>query len=97
MIGEVHQVFHVIRRKYDLYISRGGEKGEEEMEQFAQIDEGLWAWDFMLKDDESRPLGAISRNFRGLVRSRRPAQPWAHLLTSCRTLQTWPGALHRHW
>jgi hypothetical protein len=65
LVGEVHQIFHVIRRKYELFINRGGEAGEENLEQFAEIDEGLWAWDFMLKDDEGRPLGAISRNFRG--------------------------------
>jgi hypothetical protein len=65
LVGEVHQIFHVIRRKYELFVSKGGEKGNEELEQFADIDEGLWAWDFMLKDDDQRPLGAISRNFRG--------------------------------
>lgn len=67
LVGQVHQIFHVIRRKYELFINRGGEKGHEELEQFADIDEGLWAWDFMLKDDQGRPLGAISRNFRGSV------------------------------
>ena len=65
LVGEVHQIFHVYRRKYQLFVNRGGEKGNEEMEQFADIDEGLWAWDFMLKGDDQRPLGAISRNFRG--------------------------------
>lgn len=65
LLGEVHQVFHVIRRKYELFVNRGGEAGQEDLEQFASIDEGLWAWDFMLKSDAERPLGAISRNFRG--------------------------------
>lgn len=65
LVGEVHQIFHVYRRKYQLFINKGGERGNEEMEQFADIDEGLWAWDFILQDAARKPLSAISRNFRG--------------------------------
>ncbi|UZJ52058.1 hypothetical protein CBS101457_001378 [Exobasidium rhododendri] len=68
LVGEIHQVWHLYRRKYELYINRGGKRGQEDLEQFADIDEGLWAWDFVLKNDKGRPLGAISRNFRGFGR-----------------------------
>ena len=42
VVGEVHQRWHAWRRKYDLYINR---------RQFAAIDGGLFAWDFVLRDD----------------------------------------------
>lgn len=63
LVGEVQQIWHPWRRKYELFVHRNGE-----MVQFANIDGGLWAWEFVMTDESSRPLGAISRNFRGLGR-----------------------------
>jgi Scramblase len=41
VVGEVHQRWHLWRRKYDLYLGK---------RQFAAIDGGLFAWDFVLRD-----------------------------------------------
>ncbi len=40
-VGEVHQRWHMWRRKYDLYLGQ---------RQFATIDGGLLAWEFVLRD-----------------------------------------------
>ena len=40
-IGEVQQRWHLWQRNYDLYIDR---------KQYATINSGLWAWEFLLKD-----------------------------------------------
>ena len=42
-IGEVQQRWHLWQRKYDLYIDR---------KQYATINSGLWAWEFLLKDKD---------------------------------------------
>ncbi|PWN90494.1 Scramblase, partial [Acaromyces ingoldii] len=59
LVGEVRQRLTVYRRKYDLFT---------ESVQFASIDGGLWAWDFVMVDTDGEPLGAVSRNFRGFGR-----------------------------
>lgn len=40
-MGEVQQRWHLWQRNYDLYIDR---------KQYATINSGLWAWEFLLKD-----------------------------------------------
>ena len=42
-IGEVQQRWHLWQRNYDLYIDR---------KQYASINSGLWAWEFLLKDKD---------------------------------------------
>jgi hypothetical protein len=56
VIGEVQQSFHIYKRRYQFYVKR-----EEEMEQFAETDEGLMAWDFRVKNEESEVIGSINR------------------------------------
>ncbi|MCO5583305.1 hypothetical protein L7F22_037215 [Adiantum nelumboides] len=72
LVGEVHQIWHPYKRKYELFVNQGDQISEdgsnESMVQFAGIDGGFLAWDFMLTDENSRPLGAITRNFRGFGR-----------------------------
>jgi uncharacterized protein YxjI len=58
VIGTVKQVFHLWRRKYDLFVNSV---------QFAHIDGPLLTWDFALNDEKSE-IGKISRNFSGFAR-----------------------------
>ena len=46
-IGEVQQRWHLWQRNYDLYIDR---------KQYATINSGLWAWEFLLKDKDGGEL-----------------------------------------
>ncbi|DBA72062.1 TPA: hypothetical protein ACH3X2_010794 [Trebouxia sp. C0005] len=55
-IGEVQQRWHLWQRNYDLYIDR---------KQYATINSGLWAWEFLLKDKDGGPMALIDRNFQG--------------------------------
>lgn len=55
-IGEVQQQWHLWQRNYDLYIDR---------KQYATINSGLWAWEFLLKDKDGGPMALIDRNFQG--------------------------------
>ncbi|TPX66486.1 hypothetical protein SpCBS45565_g04470 [Spizellomyces sp. 'palustris'] len=59
LIGEVTQVWHLWRRKYDLFWKR---------RQFAQIDAGFWAWDFHILDESAIRIGEVNRNFVGFAR-----------------------------
>lgn len=73
LVGEVQQVWHPWRRKYELFVNRQREGASSddngsEMVQFAYIDGALLTWDFVMTDESSRPLGAVSRNFRGIGR-----------------------------
>lgn len=56
VVGEVHQRWHLWRRKYALYIDRA---------QFAAIDGGLLAWEFVMRDADGGVLALIDRNFQG--------------------------------
>lgn len=55
-IGEIQQRWHPWRRRYDLFIGK---------HQFAAIDGGLLAWEFVLKDAKGGTLALIDRNFSG--------------------------------
>ncbi|KAJ3060398.1 hypothetical protein HK102_009502, partial [Quaeritorhiza haematococci] len=59
LIGEVKQVWHLWRRKYDLFLQK---------RQFAAIDGGFWAWDFILEDENGGVLSSVNRNFVGFAR-----------------------------
>ncbi|KAI9485527.1 MAG: Scramblase-domain-containing protein [Benjaminiella poitrasii] len=59
LIGEVQQRWHLMRRKYDLFIGN---------KQFATIDTPFLGWDFTLQDERGGALGNVSRNFVGFAR-----------------------------
>ncbi|KAJ3037323.1 hypothetical protein HK097_003549, partial [Rhizophlyctis rosea] len=59
LIGEVQQVWHLWRRKYDLFLKK---------RQFSFIDGGFWAWDFHVMDEQNNLIAAINRNFVGFAR-----------------------------
>jgi hypothetical protein len=64
LIGEVKQVWHAWRRRYELF--RPDQEGEEgAMRQCANVDGGLLTWDFNLQDEQGRTVASCSRNFRG--------------------------------
>ncbi|KDN46462.1 Scramblase-domain-containing protein [Tilletiaria anomala UBC 951] len=69
LIGESQQVWHPWRRKYDLFVNRPAEEtAQSAFEQFARVDSGLLAWDFVMQDQDERLIGTINRNFRGFGR-----------------------------
>ncbi|KAG1456042.1 hypothetical protein G6F56_006925 [Rhizopus delemar] len=59
LVGEVQQRWHLMRRKYDLFIGK---------KQFATIDTPFLGWDFNLNDENGGVLGNVSRNFVGFAR-----------------------------
>ncbi|KAJ1986952.1 hypothetical protein H4R33_003089 [Dimargaris cristalligena] len=59
VIGEVHQEWHLWKRRYDLFV-RG--------EQFARIDGGFLTWDFNMVDGRGDRVSSINRNFSGFAR-----------------------------
>ncbi|KAF8478652.1 Scramblase-domain-containing protein [Russula ochroleuca] len=78
--AEAQQLWHLWRRRYDLFLrdapepilSKPGEpQPEPELDRFAQfakIDEGFWAWQFTLRGSRGEELASISRAFRGFGR-----------------------------
>ena len=44
------------------------EPDEDLFKQFAEIDEGLWAWDFSLRDEHGVTVASVNRTFRGFGR-----------------------------
>ena len=56
VLGEVQQEFHIFRRRYNLFIGK---------EQFARIDAPILAWEFLMTDEEGKPMALIDRNFSG--------------------------------
>ncbi|CAB4467186.1 unnamed protein product [Rhizophagus irregularis] len=59
LIGEVHQQWHLWRRRYNLFINQ---------KQFARIDAGFLSWDFNIEDELGDVLGSVNRNFSGFAR-----------------------------
>ncbi|KAM3578519.1 hypothetical protein VKS41_004573 [Umbelopsis sp. WA50703] len=59
LIGEVQQRWHLLRRKYDLFVGTT---------QFATIDAPFLGWDFDLKDEQNQLIGNVNRNFVGFAR-----------------------------
>ncbi|KAL4065461.1 Scramblase-domain-containing protein [Scleroderma citrinum] len=81
--AEVQQEWHPWRRKYNMFLkaapirvltptseSELQPKGalEPHFKQFARIDEGLWAWHFVVRDADGDGMATISRAFRGFGR-----------------------------
>lgn len=48
--------WHLWKRNYDLYLGK---------RQFASIEGGLLAWEFVLRDSEGGVLALLDRNFQG--------------------------------
>ncbi|THH29634.1 hypothetical protein EUX98_g4546 [Antrodiella citrinella] len=80
--AEAQQIWHIWRRKYDLFLRRktlqiisnaSDKQPEPEPEpdmfhQFSRIDEGLWAWSFALRDHAGQDIASVNRAFRGFGR-----------------------------
>lgn len=60
IIGETQQIWHLYRREYSNFLSRDGE-----MQQFASIDAGFLAWDFVAKDEQGQAVASINRFVAG--------------------------------
>lgn len=58
-LGEVQQQWHLIRRRYDLFLEKS---------QFAAIDAPLLSWEFDMVDASNSLLGRINKNFVGFGR-----------------------------
>ncbi|KAI5813558.1 Scramblase-domain-containing protein [Pyronema omphalodes] len=83
IIGECQQEWHMLRRKYNLFLYQ--DKQEDSMspdhqpvaggrggvyKQFAYVDEPVLSWDFSLLTDDQPPrlIGSVNRNFAGFAR-----------------------------
>ncbi|THV07931.1 Scramblase-domain-containing protein [Dendrothele bispora CBS 962.96] len=82
--GEVQQIWHLWRRRYDLFLRQDTHRilslaSEPQPEpepkvdthtfsQIARVDQGFLAWDFSLQDAHAREIAFISRSFRGIGR-----------------------------
>ncbi|KAH7889834.1 Scramblase-domain-containing protein [Phlebopus sp. FC_14] len=80
--AEVQQQWHLWRRRYDLFLKSSPRRTltalsspqpeltplEAHFNQFALVDEGLWAWHFVLKDARGEGIASIGRAFKGLGR-----------------------------
>lgn len=63
-LGEAKQEWHPWRRRYHLFLGQP----EGDFHQFAQIDSGLWAWDFFLQNEADKNLASIRKGFTGFGR-----------------------------
>lgn len=53
---------------------------EAHFNQFARIDEGLWAWHFVLRDVQGEGIASVNRAFRGFGREVRwRLTPWTNV------------------
>ncbi|KAF9239583.1 Scramblase-domain-containing protein [Melanogaster broomeanus] len=82
IFAEVQQEWHPWRRKYDLFLRSTPHRvlalasdpqpeptpSEAHFNQFARVDEGLWAWHFVLRDARGEGIASVSRAFRGFGR-----------------------------
>ncbi|KIJ69579.1 hypothetical protein HYDPIDRAFT_179335 [Hydnomerulius pinastri MD-312] len=80
--AEVQQEWHLWRRRYDLFLRSTPHRilapisapqpeptpSEAHFDQFARIDEGLWAWHFVLRNAQMEGIASVSRAFRGFGR-----------------------------
>ncbi|KAG7086641.1 hypothetical protein E1B28_002582 [Marasmius oreades] len=78
--GEVQQIWHPWRRRYDLFLRESSERilsvaNEPQPEpqpstfsQFATVDAPFLAWSFALRDARDEEIAFIGREFRGLGR-----------------------------
>ncbi|TBU50939.1 Scramblase-domain-containing protein [Dichomitus squalens] len=78
--AEVQQRWHLWRRRYDLFIRQTPhrilskvdepqpEPETDMFHQFAEIDGGILAWHFALRDAQGLPIASVNRAFRGFGR-----------------------------
>jgi len=78
--GEVQQLWHPWRRRYDLFLRESPQRilsvaseaqpepDTEVFTQLAKIDEGFLAWHFFLRDARGQEIASIRRAFRGFGR-----------------------------
>ncbi|KAG8217391.1 Scramblase [Butyriboletus roseoflavus] len=81
--AEVQQEWHPWRRRYDLFLRSIPHRvlttltsnpqpepttPETHFNQFARVDEGLWAWHFVLRDAQGEGIASVNRAFRGFGR-----------------------------
>ena len=78
--AEVQQRWHLWRRRYDLFIRQTPhrilstvdepqpEPEPDTFQQFAEIDGGILAWHFTLRDAQGLPIASVNRAFRGFGR-----------------------------
>ncbi|KAI6167184.1 Scramblase-domain-containing protein [Pisolithus thermaeus] len=80
--AEVQQEWHLWRRRYNLFLKSNPlrvltpisatdsepESPGVQFKQFARIDEGLWAWNFVVRDANGDGMATIQRAFRGFGR-----------------------------
>lgn len=59
VIGEVHQHWHLWRRRYDLFLKK---------QQFARADEGFLAIQFAARDEEGVAVARVDKNWTGFGR-----------------------------
>jgi uncharacterized protein YxjI len=58
-LGMVKMSWHLWRRRYGMYVDQ---------RQFAEIDSGLLAVDFTVRDEEGRRIASVNKDFTGFVR-----------------------------
>jgi len=63
IVGEVQQVWHLWRRRYNLFTGRA-----DNFTQFAAVDAPFLSWDFFLQDEADSNLASVVRNFTGFGR-----------------------------
>ncbi|KAI6019746.1 Scramblase-domain-containing protein [Pisolithus orientalis] len=82
IFAEVQQEWHLWRRRYNLFLKTKPlrvltpisstdsepESPGEQFNQFARIDEGLLAWNFVLRNSDGDGMATIQRAFRGFGR-----------------------------
>jgi len=59
VLGEIHQRWHIWRRKYDLYINK---------QQIGQIDSPFLSWDFAIQDSQGKSLALVDKNWTNFGR-----------------------------
>ncbi|OMJ28764.1 Altered inheritance rate of mitochondria protein 25 [Smittium culicis] len=60
LVGEVHQEWHIYKRRYNLFNSSHV--------QFGRISSGFLSWHFEVRDITGKAISSIGRNFIGLAR-----------------------------
>ncbi|KAJ7582641.1 Scramblase-domain-containing protein [Mycena floridula] len=80
--AEVQQVWHLIRRRYDMFLRDSPnrilslasesqptpEPSDSIFSQFAKVDSGFLAWTFKLRDGKGEDIALVTRSFRGFGR-----------------------------
>jgi len=59
VLGEIHQRWHLWRRKYDLYVNK---------EQVGQINSPILSWTFTVQDNQGKDLALVDKNWTSFAR-----------------------------